>query len=366
MDFELSHETEAVAELATRILTERSTSDRLAELESGDDWVDRRTLKELADAGILGIALPEDVGGGGLGWLELHHVLEQVGATVAHVPLWETVVLGALPVARHGTGEQRRRLLPGVVAGERLLTGALVEPGPVDPRAPETRAPREGDGWRLHGTKTQVPLAREADRILVSATTDDGHTGLFLVSPEQDGVELEDQRTVSGQPHACLTLTGAPVRGDDVVGEVGAGSPLADVLLHAEAGLASIQSGVCATALKMSAEYTSEREQFGRPIASFQAVAQRVADGYIDAEAVRLTSLHAAWRLAEGLDAVSAVAHREVVGRRRRAPGAARRPARPRRGGPRRRVPAASLLQAGQADRVHARSRHRAPAAHRP
>jgi 3-oxocholest-4-en-26-oyl-CoA dehydrogenase beta subunit len=194
MDFELSHETEAVAELATRILTERSTSARLAELESGDDWVDRRTLKELADAGILGIALPEDVGGGGLGWLELHHVLEQVGATVAHVPLWETVVLGALPVARHGTGEQRRRLLPGVVAGERLLTGALVEPGPVDPRAPETRASREGDGWRLHGTKTQVPLAREADRILVSATTDDGHTGLFLVSPEQDGVELEYQR----------------------------------------------------------------------------------------------------------------------------------------------------------------------------
>jgi 3-oxocholest-4-en-26-oyl-CoA dehydrogenase beta subunit len=95
---------------------------------------------------------------------------------------------------------------------------------------------------------------------------------------------------------------------NDVVGEVGANSPLPDVLLHAEAGLASMQSGVCATALKMSAEYTSEREQFGRPIASFQAVAQRVADGYIDAEAVRLTSLHAAWRLAEGLDAVSAVA----------------------------------------------------------
>jgi 3-oxocholest-4-en-26-oyl-CoA dehydrogenase beta subunit len=308
MDFELSQETEAVAELATRILTERSTPDRLAELDAGEEWLDRRTLGELAEAGLLGIALPTDVGGGGLGWLELHHVLEQVGATAAHVPVWESIVLGALPIARHGTADQQQRLLPGVAAGERLLTAALVESGPADPLQPSTRATREGEVWRLHGTKTQVPLAQLAERILVSAATDDGATGIFVVDPTRDGVDLEEQHTVSGQPHARITLTGVAVADEDVLGEVGDASLLTDVLLHAEAGLASLQSGVCATVLRMSAEYTSEREQFGRPIASFQAVAQRVADTYIDAEAVRLTSLHAAWRLAEGLDAGSAVA----------------------------------------------------------
>jgi 3-oxocholest-4-en-26-oyl-CoA dehydrogenase beta subunit len=308
MDFELSQETEAVAELATRILTERSTPERLAELDAGDEWLDRRTLTELAEAGLLGIALPSDVEGGGLGWLELHHVLEQVGATAAHVPVWETIVLGALPIARHGTDEQRRRLLVGVASGQRLLTAALVEHGAADARQPTVRATRDGATWRLDGTKTQVPLAQLADRILVSAATDDGVVGIFVIDPTQDGVGLEDQHTVSGQPHAQLTLTGVAVADEDVLGEVGDASVLADVLLHAEAGLASMQAGVCATVLRMSAEYTSEREQFGRPIASFQAVAQRVADTYIDAEAVRLTSLHAAWRLAEDVDAESAVA----------------------------------------------------------
>lgn len=308
MDFSLSAETEAVRDLATRILTEQSTVVRLAQLDAGHDWLDHRTHRELADAGIVGIALPEDVGGAGLGFLELYYALEQVGATAAHVPLWETAVVAGLAIARHGTDEQRRRLLPGVAAGETLLTAALVEPGPSDARAPATVARRDDGGWRLDGTKTQVPLARSAERILVSAATDDGAVGLFLLDPAVAGVTLEDQETVSGKPHQLLRLEQAPVVDEDVLGEVDGRETLHDVLLHAEAGLASVQSGVCATALKMSAEYTSEREQFGRPIASFQAVGQRVADAYIDTEAVRLAALQAAWRLAEGLDATEAVA----------------------------------------------------------
>ena len=308
MDFSLSSETEAVRDLATRILTEQSTVDRLAELDAGDDWIDRRTYRELAEAGIVGIALPEDVGGAGLGFLELHYALEQVGATAAHVPLWETAVVVGLAIARHGTDEQRQRLLPAVAAGETLLTVALAEPGPSDARSPATVARRDDGGWRLDGVKTQVPLARSVDRILVSAGTDDGAVGLFLLDPSAEGVTFEEQETVSGKPHQLLRLEQAPVADQDVLGEVNGSETLHDVLLHAEAGLASLQSGVCAAALKLSAEYTSEREQFGRPIASFQAVGQRVADAYIDTEAVRLAALQAAWRLAEGLDATEAVA----------------------------------------------------------
>lgn len=308
MDFSLSQETEAVRELATRILTEQSSPERLAQLDAGDEWLDRRTLRELADAGILGIALPEEVGGGGMGFLELHYALEQVGATAAHVPLWETAAVGALAIDRHGSDEQRRRLLPDLASGAALLTAALAEPGPSEPRRPATTARRVDGGWRLDGAKTQVSLARLADGILVSASTDDGATGLFLLDPAAGGVRLVDQETVSGRPHALLELEQAHVGDGDVIGEVDGGAVLHDVLLHAEAGLASMQSGVCAAALRMSAEYTSEREQFGRPVASFQAVGQRVADAYIDTEAVRLAALQAAWRLAEGLDAEEAVA----------------------------------------------------------
>lgn len=309
MDFQLSPETEALRDLARRILTERSTPERLQQLEASGHWLDDRTWSELADAGVVGIALPEDVGGGGMGFLELHHALEQVGATAAKVPLWETVVLAALPIARHGTQQQRHELLDDVVTGQRLLTGALGEPGPSDPFSPSVRAQRDGaTGWRLQGVKTQVPLGRQADRILVSAATDDGAVGLFLVSPGQEGVTLADQETVGARPFVRTELEQVRVADTEVVGDVDGGEVLRDVVLHAQAGLASMQSGVCAAALRMAADYTSQREQFGRPIASFQAVGQRVADAYIDTEAVRLAALQAAWRLAEGLDAEEAVA----------------------------------------------------------
>lgn len=308
MDFELSEETEALRELVTRILTERSTPRRLDELASSEDWIDHRTYKELIDAGIVGIALPEAVGGGGLGFLELHFALEQVGATTARVPLWETIVLGALPIVRHGTEAQRDRLVTPVAEGTSLLTAALAEPGPVDPLAPATTARRTSDGWQLNGLKTQVPIGQLADHVLVSASTEDGDVGVFVVATDLTGVTLTDQETISGRPHAQLELDQVTVSAEDVVGQVDGGTVLRDVLQCAEAGLASMQSGVCATALRMAAEYTSEREQFGRPIASFQAVGQRVADAYIDTEAVRLTSLQAAWRIAEGLEAAEAVA----------------------------------------------------------
>src|SRR5262249_11089863 len=129
------------------------------EVEAGDDQFDRELWAKLADAGVLGIALPEDVGGGGYGFLEAAIVLEQVGRTVAPVPFFETVVLAALPIAEFGTVEQRKTLLPGVASGETVLTAALVEPGGPDPLTPATKARRDGDGWVIVGVKECVPAA---------------------------------------------------------------------------------------------------------------------------------------------------------------------------------------------------------------
>lgn len=308
MDFNLDEGQQALRDLANKILTERSTPQRLDALDASDEWLDRELLGELASTGILGIAVPEEHGGGGRGFLELHLVLSEVGAAAAHVPVWETAVLAGLPIAQFGSPDQQARFLPGIADGDLVLTAALSEDGRDDPRQPVTTTARStAGGWRLDGTRTRVPCAQLADRILVPARTEDGEVGLFLVDPSGDGVDVRPQETISGRPHAQMVLTDVVVPDDDVLSGGGTDA-LAWLLEHAEAGLASMQAGVIRTALEMSAAYTAEREQFGRKIGSFQAVGQRVADAFIDTEGVRLTSLQAAWRLAEGLPASEAVA----------------------------------------------------------
>src|SRR5437763_1765313 len=122
MDFSFSEDQDSIRELARQILSTEVTVDRLKEVEAGDEHIDRRTWSKLAEAGLLGLALPEDVGGAGLGFLEVCLVLEEAGRTVAPLPLLPTLVLGALPIARFGTDEQCKALLPGVANGETLLT----------------------------------------------------------------------------------------------------------------------------------------------------------------------------------------------------------------------------------------------------
>ncbi len=302
VDFALSEQHEAVRGLATDLLGGRSTPERLSAVES-DGWFDRDLWREIAETGLLGIALPEAAGGSGLDQLAVHLVLEQVGATVAHVPYLETVVLGALPIAEFGAPGLRDDLLPKVVAGDVILTAALHDIDGVDPAAPTATAQLDGDTWLLTGTKTTVPFLPLADLVVVSATTDADGPGLFLVDPAADGVTVRDHHVVGDGPHGELHLSGTPA-----VSRLGDAAALGWLLTRAWSAIASLVAGACDAALRLAADYTGQREQFGRPIATFQAVGQRVADAYIDTEGIRLTALQAAWRLSEGLPADDEVA----------------------------------------------------------
>jgi 3-oxocholest-4-en-26-oyl-CoA dehydrogenase beta subunit len=215
-----------------------------AVFSGGGSWPD------VAAANLLGIALPEDAGGSGLGLVELAILLEEQGRCVLPLPVWPTVV-AAMAVDHFGL--DRDRWLPGVISGDRVLTVALAD-GPV-------------------------PYAASADAILV---------GRQLVGPS--GVEPVE--TTDGQPAALIAQSG-PV--DPWVEE------------RALVALCALQVGVCEAAIAQTAAYVSEREQFGKPIATFQAVAQRLADAYIDVQAMRVTMLQAAWRLDQGLDGSAAV-----------------------------------------------------------
>ena len=308
MDFAFTEEQQAVQDLATQILDGQLGHEALKEFEEGGEPYDTKTWGEFAKSGLLGIALPEDAGGAGLGFLSAALVLEQIGRTVAPIPYLATVVLGALPVAEFGTDEQRKSLLAPVIEGESILTAALVEFG-TPPTRPTTTAKREGDGWRLEGTKICVPSGLQASRILVPAATGEDTVGVFVVDPGADGVEQEALETTSGQPETRLDLSGVVVGADEVLGDPGGGAAIVEwIAERATAALCATAIGVCAEALRLTAEYTKTREQFDRPIATFQAVSQRAADAYIDTEGVRLTAWQAAWRLHEGLPATEHVA----------------------------------------------------------
>jgi len=285
MDFTTTEDQQALVGLATQILGEQSTKKRLDALPT---WYDEELWRQLASAGIVGAALKEDVGGLGLGFTELALLLEQVGAHVAQVPLFDTVLCAALPIDQFGTEQQRQALLPGITAGTSLVTAAFVESGRDDLRQPTTTF-SEG---QVTGSKTSVPLADRAERLLVSATTPDGPV-LVLVDPKH--ATLRSGTGTNGIPLFEVELSNAPAE------QVGGTDALSWVIDRALTGLAAMALGVSGRALQLSATYTTSREQFGRPIATFQAVGHRLADAYIDVEALRLTTLQAVWLLDAGL-----------------------------------------------------------------
>jgi alkylation response protein AidB-like acyl-CoA dehydrogenase len=298
MDFALTESQQAVRSLAAELLGDRCTPEHLREVEDSGDF-DRSLWKTLAEAGLLGVAIPEEQGGLGLGLVELALMLEETGRTAAHVPLL-SLALGAVPLLRHGSPSQHEALLPGIAAGTTILTGAYTEPL-GDELSPATTAHPYGDGWALNGTKTCVPAGVWADRLLVSASTPDGPR-LFLVDPAGEGVTIEEQDTITWTPEALVVLDGA--RGELVGGE----GAVEDAVQIGQVAVCALLVGVSDRAVHLTAEYTRTREQFGHPIGHFQAVTQRLGDGFIDTTAMRLTTLQAVWRVAERLDADKEVA----------------------------------------------------------
>jgi alkylation response protein AidB-like acyl-CoA dehydrogenase len=322
MDFSYSEEQEAVRQLAGQIFGERATHDRLkqVEAEAGDEGpFDRELWRELANAGLLGIHLSEDVGGAGLDFVAACLVIEAAGRTAAYVPVVETMVYGAEPIARFGTDAQRKAWLPGVASGETILTAAMAElvgevilPGGTEPTTTATAQP---DGtWLLSGTKACVPAALVADAMVVPATckaADGAVSGIasFIVDTGADGVALTPQTTTTGRPEAIVDLDGVRVGADRLLGEDADGAAVITLITEFAATALCVQeAGACASALDLTAEYTKTRVQFDKPIATFQAVGQRAADAYVDTEAIRLTAWQAASRLAAGLPAAAEVA----------------------------------------------------------
>ncbi|MEW1700024.1 acyl-CoA dehydrogenase [Streptomyces sp. NPDC093249] len=350
MDFTPGEEQSAVRELAARIFTDLATHERLRAAGTGTD---AELWKALCAAG-----LPAAVEETGL--LGLVLLLEEQGRVTAQVPLAVTCAYGILAVARHGTGAQRARLLPGLRDGTTVVTGAFPAPGTVTARAGSPAGPLvaehdgpPGGGPRHRRNGPEGPLGRDLggrpDGSPGARRPDEGPHGL----PDEGARELPDTHPhphAHAHPHALLdgTVPWVPwlgdathvlvpdrehalwlVRVEDAAGtepveltapwsagrlvlegtpgeRLGGPGAYADVLAAARTAFAGLQAGVCAGSLARAVEHTSVREQFGRPLSTRQAVQLRAADAYMDTEAIRVTAYEAAWRFDEGLAASGA------------------------------------------------------------
>lgn len=274
------------------------TQQELAALTRGLANSDRPLWKELASAGVLAAALPQRAGGDGYGLLEQCAVLVELGRAAAGVPYLPGIVVAASALARFGSDEQVAAWAAPAGRGEAVLTAAIGGDGVV-------HAEPAGDRWRLTGATGPVPAAPYADLILVPAGP-----GVFLVRPDDPGVTVEPQEVAGGEGAGRLELAGTELAGDRLL--AGQDAPETDIagwlLSHATVGACAMQLGVAERALELTAQYARSRVQFGRPIGAFQAVAQRLADAYIDVEGIRLTMWQAAWRLSAGLPAGAEVA----------------------------------------------------------
>ncbi len=308
MDFAFTDEQRAVSEAAMGLLGGLVDPERILAVEQTDDMVDRELWAALSAADLLGLAVPEAHGGAGYGLTELCLLLQAQGNVVAPVPLWATLVLGALPLAQFGSPELQARWLPGVVAGDVMLTAALNGVAMGVHGVPPVTATAVGDGWVLNGTELAVPQAHLAQRIVVPAHTADEEIVLLLVDPQAPGVSLERTVTTNREIHPHLHLTDVAVpAGDVLVDPTSARAALETLVMAATAGLCALQVGVCESALRQTALYLNQRNQFGRPLSSFQGTMLRAADAAIDIEAMRVTLWNATWLFDTGRDATDAV-----------------------------------------------------------
>jgi alkylation response protein AidB-like acyl-CoA dehydrogenase len=286
MDFNLNEEQSAVGELAAKILADICTPDALRTHEAAGGGVHVAAWKAMADADLLGLALPESAGGGGYTVLEAALIAEQVGRHVAPVPYVATTVAG-LALADAGGHDE----LLG-----RVATGAAVLAIAVDDGAGSVTVA----GDTLTGSASFVTWAPVADGFVVAAASDGGEQGLFLVQPGE-GVTVVEEDCVWGLPQGTVELAAAPAR------RLGGAEAVERVVEVATALNCATVAGLCEGATRITAAYVSEREQFGARIGTFQAVGQRMADSYIDTQGAHLTARQAAWRLSVGLPSAEAV-----------------------------------------------------------
>ncbi|MEC4017391.1 acyl-CoA dehydrogenase family protein [Streptomyces sp. H27-D2] len=302
MDFTFTEEQQAAVEAAkavfSKVAPDSVPSPALTPGAVAEDF-DRPLWRRLAEADLLSLLLDSSHDGAGLDPIALCLVLRESAKVLARVPLLESSAV-ALAVQTYGGPALRAELLPRIGRGELVLTVAANGRTGHDPAELAVTAREEGDGWVLDGTQTGIPWAQSADLIAVPAHTGEGRAVLALVPRERQGLTLADQVSTNGERYAEAALDSVRIAAHELITADGCWPWLRDLLTT---GTCALALGLGEAVLAMTSEYTGKREQFGFPVATFQAVAVQAADRYIDLRAMEATLWQAAWRLTAAPDA---------------------------------------------------------------
>ena len=282
MDHLIDEDLNELRQLACMIMKSATTPARLVTLESRGQSHDDALWAELAQSGVTSVALPAEVGGMGFDLTAIAVVLREQGYHVAPLPLWTSMIAHRLLAETDLDGYMT--LLEAAATGDVRTTIALEERPGGNLRAPAMSATESaGSDWLLNGTKIAVPYSDTATHVLVSAMTPNG-AGVFLIDQAATGVTWTHSAVTSRGKVGRLELADVPAI---AVGSVG-GEQLDRLIRESRIALAAVLVGVARGALKLTAGYVSEREQFGRPIGSFQSLQHQLADSSIAIDAAEL------------------------------------------------------------------------------
>ena len=307
----LSDEQTMLKDTAKEFCANNAPIDQLRKLRDGDsaDGFDRDTWNKMAELGWAGIPFPEEHGGLAFGYKGLGVVTEETGRTLAASPLYATVWLGGTLVNLGGSEAQKAALLPKISAGETLLALALEESHRHNPYGIAARAERSGGGYALSGAKKFVLDGHVADQLVVAARTagepgDRDGISLFLVPRTAKGVTVTRTKMVDSRNAANVELDNVAVGADALLGTEGQGADVLDPALDiARIGLCAEMLGATQECFERTVQYLKDREQFGVPIGSFQALKHRAANMFCEIELSKSCVLEALTALDEGRDA---------------------------------------------------------------
>lgn len=301
MNFNFSEDQSAIRDLAHQIFTDRTTDEWLLEFDQTENSYDDQLWSTLAEQGLLALTIPEAQGGSELGFVELCLMLEEQGRRVAPIPLFSTLVLGVLPLVEFGSDKLKNQYLPGVAEGSVKLSAAIAETGMSEAFANKVSSAVSGDSATINGKVAIVPDGGVANALIVPTYDANKNVVMVVVDTNANGVSVTPTRSARGEIQANISFENVDAK---VLGSADQGAEILEWLeLHAQVALCAMQVGVTEEALKRTAEYTTERKQFGAPIGSLGMVAMQAADAYIDVESMRSTYFLALYRLSAGLEA---------------------------------------------------------------
>mgnify|MGYP005843264003 FL=1 len=305
MDLGLDEQQEMLKNFARDFLEKECPESLVRQMEEDERGYSPELWQKMAQQGWMGLIIPEQYGGAGMGLGELVVLLEEFGRSLVPGPFISTVVLGAVPVMEGGTEQQKSWVLPKIAAGELIMTMALTEPSAkwtADGVSLEAR--KEGGEYVLNGTKLFVPDAHVSDRMIVVARTggsgEDGVT-LFFVDSKAPGIKYELLKTIAADKQCEVTFENVRVPAENILGQEGKGWPIVEKTKKvATVAACAYLVGLAQMDFDVTLNYAKERVQFGRPIGSFQAIQHKLADAVIDVDGSRFITYKAAWSLQEG------------------------------------------------------------------